>query len=148
MRKNNNVRNYFTRNIQENGEDFILRKNVQEIEYDFNSIFRDISRGKVDMYKYVNYFTEQQFIVTLQKIALDKHIENSIIYTSVTQEINRLVCMYGGNIDSIYYNIQEKSKRLSEAYAIINEALCASMNGNHSYLYLLQNKLNIYKQIL
>ena len=70
-KKNNG---YFVKNEQQNGTDFILRKNARDIKNDSKYIFKDLAHSdvEIDVPNMVNYFTNLTFTTNLYQAAYEQ----------------------------------------------------------------------------
>lgn len=70
-KKNNG---YFAKNVQQNGNNFLMRKTAKDIKYDSRNIFRDIafSNAEYDIPGIVEFFTNLTFITNLSSSAFEE----------------------------------------------------------------------------
>lgn len=61
---NNNrvMNNFFTKMIQRHGEDFLEKANSGELSNGAIQLFRDLSKGRVDIQKHGHYFLNQRLL--------------------------------------------------------------------------------------
>lgn len=64
-KKKNKRSNYFSRNIDRFGENFLTQKTPADLYRDSAQIFRDFAQGNIDIIEYDKYFRDHQFIELL-----------------------------------------------------------------------------------
>lgn len=123
--KNNN-NNFFSQNIRERGEDFINFMNAKDIQYSSVKVFRELSRGKIDLVEYGQYFLDKRFLDGCLIEAHNKYRFYSISYNGVVQLINA-ISYSGQQVDTEVVAVAEDHKKSMEAYGFIIEGLNAVM---------------------
>lgn len=141
-KKNND---YFSQNIQKNGDDFLRMKNSKDIDFESSKIFRDLAKGNIDIEKYGHYFLEKQFNLSLQSAAYKKAIYYYNIWNAINYYITQPHIPTDQNMMETYNTIKSKC----DAYNIINNGLINLYNnGNLNELYVLIRNLSQFKYIL
>lgn len=86
-KKNNG---YFQRNVQQNGENFLMKKTAKDIRYDFKNIFRDIAHSdpEKDIPALVDYFNNFTFICNLVTSANQEFQASNATYIGLQMYIN------------------------------------------------------------
>lgn len=77
--------NYFSDNIQRNGEGFLQQYDARKLRSDANRVFKDIAYGNIDFDKYWMYFTEPTFINALIDVANTKKMIHTTSYMALDQ---------------------------------------------------------------
>lgn len=75
--RNNNY-NYFSQEIQRNGANFLDRKSAFDIQRDAPNIFRQLSRGKIDINQNIEYFKNEYFLQNCIDAAQAKYNYHSV----------------------------------------------------------------------
>lgn len=141
QRQNND---YFTKNIKQQGENFIGRKTATELQKDAIFIFRDIAKGNIDISKYGCYFEDDTFLTNCIIAANAKLIYSTISRDGVQALIEKNN-MYGV-ADPVVYTVLQNHINTVTAYGIILANLTAIQNTNDiNYLYVMANQLKQYR---
>jgi len=118
-RNNNRKRNnYFTQNIQRDGEYFIEKKMIQQLQNDAIRIFRELAKGDIDVNEYYGYLAHP----TLSKVLNDAAIYNLIKYTEVLSALDfKIAAMssYQQQVPQETINIREEYRCKHEVYNAI-----------------------------
>lgn len=118
-KKNNG---YFVKNEQQNGTDFLLRKNARDIKNDSRYIFKDIAHSdiEIDIPNMVKYFTNITFVTNLYQAACEQ------------------MCIYNAEVIGLntYMQIAQTSNIFIDPNAHLNE-----------HAFVLQQKLAAYQII-
>lgn len=75
---NRNNYNYFSQEIQRNGANFLDRKSASDIQKDAPNIFRQLSRGKIDISQNIEYFRNEYFLQNCIDVAQTKFNYHSV----------------------------------------------------------------------
>lgn len=78
MAKKRNNNNYFTREINNNGVLFLDKKNAKDLQLDAVKIFRDISRGRIDIREYSTYLIDLRLVEAAIIVAKSKYMLHNI----------------------------------------------------------------------
>lgn len=136
----NNRPNYFKQNIQKFGENFLARKNVNELQMDAIRIFRDIARGNIDIQNEGKYFLDPQFMESCIWSA-------SMKLNLFTTNYRGVLMLYNSGVnDDNTMAVLDYNKKCMEAYTIIithlnNIKITADVN----YLSAMINNLRNYR---
>jgi hypothetical protein len=103
--------NYFSDNIQRNGEGFLQQYDARKLRNDANRVFKDIAYGNIDFDKYWAYFTEPTFINALIDVADTKYRIHQYSYESL---FNTTMMRTTNDLEII----KRYHKRLAEAYRL------------------------------
>lgn len=134
--------NYFSDNIQKNGEGFLQQYDAKKLRNDARRVFLDIAHCNIDFDKYWMYFTEPMFIDALLDVANSKKIVHGTSYNALE------VCsqnMYDANMESV----KRYHRRLFEVYSLFYEYIYAVKASGYSgesisNLKILSNKARDY----
>lgn len=64
-KKKQNNNGYFQQNIQRDGEDFLRKKNADDIQRDSKRIIKDLVYNPDDIKKYAQFFMDRNFLMNL-----------------------------------------------------------------------------------
>ena len=120
--KGNNSFNYFTREIQKDGNDFLEKKNAVQIQRDAPFVFRQLAKGQIDIFKYVDYFNNQYFLSNLIDAAQVEYNEHSICRMGIQALVNQrrgYDNTFTQQECDLYYSIMNRHYALENAYNII-----------------------------
>ena len=134
--------NYFSDNIQRNGEGFLQQYDARKLRSDANRVFKDIAYGNIDFDKYWMYFTEPMFINALIDVANTKKTIHATSYMALEQYT---MMQTSSDIEVV----KRYHRRLMEAYNLFYEYFMAvKMSGfsgeSISNLKALSNKTREY----
>ena len=134
--------NYFSDNIQRNGEGFLQQYDARKLRSDANRVFKDIAYGNIDFDKYWMYFTEPMFINALIDVANTKRI----IHTTSFMALEQFTQMQTSSDIEV---VKRYHRRLMEAYNLFYEYFMGvKMSGfsgaSISNLKALSNKAREY----
>lgn len=154
MAKNNNNKkkgnggnrpNFFTKQIQQGGENFLDNKDINTLLRDAKNVFRDLAHQSINIEKYYNYFLNGQFINALIQAANDEFFESSMIYQGIEMQIHSM-SNSGIMIDPRVIQIREKWALHTNAYRLLCEGLgIFSSTQNPNDLVALSRNLAPYK---
>ena len=167
--------NYFSDNIQRNGEGFLQQYDAKKLRSDANRVFKDIAYGNIDFDKYWMYFTEPMFINALIDVANTKRTIHSISYMSLEQstqvqtssdievvkryhrrlmEAYNLFYEYFMNVKTSGFsgqsinNLKSLSNRVREYAADMNDPVFGNINsGGDAYIYSHANQTNRFNTV-
>lgn len=92
-KKKNKRSNYFSRNIDRFGENFLTLKTPADLYRDSAQIFRDFAQGNIDIMEYDKYFRDTQFIELLILQAYTKWEFHNISALAVQAFMNNPMMM-------------------------------------------------------
>lgn len=118
-KKNNN--GYFTRNIQQLGEDFISKKTARDIQFDYKYIFKDLAfSDPEDISNISRYFMNATFVYNLNMCAFNELSSNNAVFLGLQTYIQNMQ-VTGAYVDP-NMRLDEnmlKAQQTSAAYGII-----------------------------
>lgn len=134
--------NYFSDNIQKNGEGFLQQYDAKKLRNDARRVFLDIAHCNIDFDKYWMYFTEPMFIDALIDVASSKKIIHGTSY-------NALDACSRDSYDPNVETVKRYHRRLFELYSLFYEYIYAvkasGFSGESiSNLKILSNKAREY----
>jgi len=142
---NNNRRpnNYFTQQIQRNGVNFLDTARDDNLARDCVRIFRDLSRGNINIADYGDYFLNPRLISAAISTAYSKQVLYGTSKAAMELLINIPMCEQQYPTAPIILN---HYSRLFEAYSIILDNLIALKNTrNIDFLYTLTSNISKYR---
>lgn len=104
-------KNYFSDNIQRNGENFLQQFDAKKLRNDARRIVMDIAFGNIDFDEYGIYFSDPQLINALIDVVYTKLVIHSTSF-------NGLDFMSKSVSSSDIENIKRYHRRLAEAYQL------------------------------
>ena len=84
----NRQNNYFSQQVQKNGESFLNQKTPRDMAQDAERIFRDLVRGKVDLSQYGGYILNPSLLETLITKAGERYNYWWVVKISIENQIN------------------------------------------------------------
>lgn len=142
---------WFQKQIERDGEEFLLRKPPHEIQRDAFNIVRDIVRGNVTP-RELKYLFNLTVLNNVKKAVYDKYVENHVYYSSMTlafqipNGIPMLINNYGvddANLQKVYNN----SKDLLTAYTMILNSLDTMIGAIQGTYANDEQRQNVYLQV-
>lgn len=138
--------NYFEYQIKRFGTNFLQSKNSRQLQFDAARIFRDISKGRLDVRDYSEYFKDTQLQAACITTATTKLSLHSISSDGVMMLMQQRM---GMNTDQLMMDqmnaVYEYHRNLAEAYSLILEGLTYLRNtGNVNHLSILSQQLRKY----
>lgn len=119
----NKRKNYFSDNIQKNGENFLQQFDAKKLRNDSRRIIMDIAFGNIDFDDYGIYFSDPQLISALIDVVYTKLVIHRTSY-------NALEYMSREVSNSDIENIKRYHRRLVEAYQLFYDYFTAvEMSG-------------------
>lgn len=129
--------NYFDRGIKMGGENFLEEKTYNNLVRDARNVFRDIAYGNIDPTKYIQYFTNTQFISSLVEVSRQEVSEACVICMAMDLSMNTKNNS-GVAVESVEIGVKEKWHKRYTAYSALYNGLCAiSLNCTTDNLILL-----------
>lgn len=110
--------NYFSKNTQKFGDNFLDFKTAKQIEYDAPIIFRELAKSNIDLNKDGFRFLHPTFLANLIKAAYDNYIFYTVSYNGVTYMINGYSCNNIPITEEMVRVVNEHNIK-SQAYGII-----------------------------
>lgn len=136
--------NYFTQNVQRNGENFLAEARPEQLSRDAIRIFREMTQGKINYQDCEQYIGDPTMLSTLISVSYNRWVECSYIFESVNYYVTQNAAA-GFTVDSGYISVMEKYKSMRDVYAIINCGLQTYFNTrNVGDLISMGNNLNKY----
>lgn len=80
--------NYFKRQEDNRGENWIQSMRPEDIQYSAKSLFKEMIKGNIDYQKYSMYFLDPKFMDNLIINAENEYSANSLIYNALVYYIN------------------------------------------------------------
>ena len=146
MAGKNNKNNFFSSNINKNGDNFLESMDPKSLRYSARKVFSDIAKNNIDYDQYWQYFTNSMFIDALIDVAythMSIHTTDANMYNIARQSI-------GSTADS--EAILRYHTRLATAYTMIYNTFlsirCNSYQVDIPSLKVLSNKLREYSRDL
>lgn len=130
---------WFQRQIERDGEEFLLRKQPHDIQKEAFNIVRDIARGNITQKDLVHLFNLK--ILSNVKIAVhDKYIETHVYNSSMTLALQmpngvQILQNNFGIDDSSFQKIYNNTQNLLTAYVLtLNsiDAMIGAVQGNYA----------------
>lgn len=141
--------NYFSRNIDRFGENFLSIKTPADLYRDAAQIFRDFAQGNIDIPDYEKYFKDTQFISLLIQQAYIKWEFHNISTIAVQTMMNNPQMMqYPLDLNKVTGVLNSHSSSAS-AYMIIYNFLTEFVNlGDIQRLTVMCGQLRSYKEYI
>ena len=139
--------NYFTKNIDKMGEDFIAMKNSKDFAYEAPMIFRQLAKKRIDLEKYGHYFQDIQFLNTCITVAEEKIGFHFISANSIKYVID-VNSQSGIPVEPIYMQVYTSHMNTYTAYQIVYDHLTKlketkDLHYVHYLAAALSNNINI-----
>lgn len=136
--------NYFTQQIQRNGDNFLETMRPDQIQRDCIRIFREMILGKIDMVKYAPYMANPSLLTCMINMSYSRYTECNCVATSMEYYVNAYN-QNGWTVDPLYIETLDKFRTLSNIFSIINVGLSNfNYSKDPSILLELANSLNKY----
>lgn len=142
--------NYFSRNIDRFGENFLSIKTPADLYRDAAQIFRDFAQGNIDIPDYEKYFKDTQFISLLIQQAYIKWEFHNISALAVQAMMNnpQMVQAYPLDLNKVTGVLNSHSSSAS-AYMIIYNFLTEFVNvGDIQRLTVMCGQLRSYREYI
>ena len=146
-RKNNNRPNYFSKNIKDNGENFLDGKDINSLLRDAKMVFKDMAFQNINLEQNAVYFQNPQFMNALMEAANKEFFEASFIASAIDSYFN----MISGNgmMDPRVPSIREKYVLKCNAYKVLAEGLAIfAQTQDPNNLFVLCANLAPYKHYI
>ena len=133
--------NYFSQNIQENGENFLDYKNAQDMLKDAARIIKDLANENIDINKYYYFFQEPKVIDACIQYVWTQLQEFAFISMSIDFSINNR----GKGVipDPISMSLQNKYRNKKDIFEhIYNSLSYYKACGDVNILYVLAKTMN------
>lgn len=118
-------KNYFSDNIQRNGENFLQQFDAKKLRNDARRIIMDIAFGNIDFDEYGIYFSDPQLISALIDVVYTKLVIHSTSFAGL-EYLSRE--MTNSDIESI----KRYHRRLTEAYQLFYDYLTQIKTSGYS----------------
>ncbi len=142
--------NYFSRNIDRFGENFLSIKTPADLYRDAAQIFRDFAQGNIDIPDYEKYFKDTQFISLLIQQAYIKWEFHNISTIAVQTMMNnpQIMQAYPLDLNKVTGVLNSHSSSAS-AYMIIYNFLTEFVNvGDIQRLTVMCGQLRSYREYI
>ncbi len=142
--------NYFSRNIDRFGENFLSIKTPADLYRDAAQIFRDFAQGNIDIPDYEKYFKDTQFISLLIQQAYIKWEFHNISALAVQAMMNnpQMMQAYPLDLNKVTGVLNSHSSSAS-AYMIIYNFLTEFVNvGDIQRLTVMCGQLRSYREYI
>lgn len=142
--------NYFSRNIDRFGENFLSIKTPADLYRDAAQIFRDFAQGNIDIPDYEKYFKDTQFISLLIQQAYIKWEFHNISTLAVQAMMNnpQIMQAYPLDLNKVTGVLNSHSSSAS-AYMIIYNFLTEFVNvGDIQRLTVMCGQLRSYREYI
>lgn len=142
--------NYFSRNIDRFGENFLSIKTPADLYRDAAQIFRDFAQGNIDIPDYEKYFKDTQFISLLIQQAYIKWEFHNISTLAVQAMMNnpQMMQAYPLDLNKVTGVLNSHSSSAS-AYMIIYNFLTEFVNvGDIQRLTVMCGQLRSYREYI
>ena len=142
--------NYFSRNIDRFGENFLSIKTPADLYRDAAQIFRDFAQGNIDIPDYEKYFKDTQFISLLIQQAYIKWEFHNISALAVQAMMNnpQIMQAYPLDLNKVTGVLNSHSSSAS-AYMIIYNFLTEFVNvGDIQRLTVMCGQLRSYREYI
>lgn len=142
--------NYFSRNIDRFGENFLSIKTPADLYRDAAQIFRDFAQGNIDIPDYEKYFKDTQFISLLIQQAYIKWEFHNISALAVQAMMNnpQIMQSYPLDLNKVTGVLNSHSSSAS-AYMIIYNFLTEFVNvGDIQRLTVMCGQLRSYREYI
>ena len=142
--------NYFSRNIDRFGENFLSIKTPADLYRDAAQIFRDFAQGNIDIPDYEKYFKDTQFISLLIQQAYIKWEFHNISSLAVQAMMNnpQMMQAYPLDLNKVTGVLNSHSSSAS-AYMIIYNFLTEFVNvGDIQRLTVMCGQLRSYREYI
>ena len=142
--------NYFSRNIDRFGENFLSIKTPADLYRDAAQIFRDFAQGNIDIPDYEKYFKDTQFISLLIQQAYIKWEFHNISTIAVQTMMNnpQMMQAYPLDLNKVTGVLNSHSSSAS-AYMIIYNFLTEFVNiGDIQRLTVMCGQLRSYREYI
>lgn len=142
--------NYFSRNIDRFGENFLSIKTPADLYRDAAQIFRDFAQGNIDIPDYEKYFKDTQFISLLIQQAYIKWEFHNISTIAVQTMMNNPQVMQGYPLDlNKVTGVLNSHSSSASAYMIIYNFLTEFVNvGDIQRLTVMCGQLRSYREYI
>ena len=142
--------NYFSRNIDRFGENFLSIKTPADLYSDAAQIFRDFAQGNIDIPDYEKYFKDTQFISLLIQQAYIKWEFHNISALAVQAMMNNPQMMQAYPLDlNKVTGVLNSHSSSSSAYMIIYNFLTEFVNvGDIQRLTVMCGQLRSYREYI
>lgn len=137
-----NRSNFFTKNIQRSGENFLESMNAMDMQRGAIMLFRDLARGNVNIETYGVYMLDYQLLENCLIAANGRLTLHSINFTGVSMYATALSPNIPDNVTAIL----NYDKDCALAYEIIVRELNNLRNtGDLNHLIVMVNNLRNYR---
>lgn len=142
--------NYFSRNIDRFGENFLSIKTPADLYRDAAQIFRDFAQGNIDIPDYEKYFKDTQFISLLIQQAYIKWEFHNISTVAVQTMMNNPQVMQAYPLDlNKVTGVLNSHSSSASAYMIIYNFLTEFVNvGDIQRLTVMCGQLRSYREYI
>ncbi len=142
--------NYFSRNIDRFGENFLSIKTPADLYRDAAQIFRDFAQGNIDIPDYEKYFKDTQFISLLIQQAYIKWEFHNISTLAVQAMMNNPQVMQAYPLDlNKVTGVLNSHSSSASAYMIIYNFLTEFVNvGDIQRLTVMCGQLRSYREYI
>ena len=142
--------NYFSRNIDRFGENFLSIKTPADLYRDAAQIFRDFAQGNIDIPDYEKYFKDTQFISLLIQQAYIKWEFHNISTIAVQTMMNNPQVMQAYPLDlNKVTGVLNSHSSSASAYMIIYNFLTEFVNvGDIQRLTVMCGQLRSYREYI
>lgn len=142
--------NYFSRNIDRFGENFLSIKTPADLYRDAAQIFRDFAQGNIDIPDYEKYFKDTQFISLLIQQAYIKWEFHNISTIAVQTMMNNPQIMQNYPLDlNKVTGVLNSHSSSASAYMIIYNFLTEFVNvGDIQRLTVMCGQLRSYREYI
>ena len=142
--------NYFSRNIDRFGENFLSIKTPADLYRDAAQIFRDFAQGNIDIPDYEKYFKDTQFISLLIQQAYIKWEFHNISALAVQAMMNNPQVMQAYPLDlNKVTGVLNSHSSSASAYMIIYNFLTEFVNvGDIQRLTVMCGQLRSYREYI
>lgn len=115
-------RNYFTKQVQKFGDQWIAKKSDQDLENGVKDVLRDLVKGNLTNEDF-NYFYNQKFSAAIRQATFDKMNHYRVLATAA-EEMQHSYALKQIPIPQQDNEILEQQKVLYHAYTDLQVALC------------------------
>lgn len=145
---NKGGRDFFSQSKKQYGEDFLKYMNARDLQFKSAQIFRQMSKGQVDVIENGKYFLEPQLLEACLVTANSKYMLHSISRDGVNMLVNNLVNQ-GVKVSTDINSVLDFHIRAAEAYsAILNAMNIINNMGTTDCLIPLVQKLSNYRNYI